>query len=1204
MNKLFQSHTSAKIVFSSGLFLVCFTSIVLIGWIAGIEVLTTLGVGTTSVKFNTALIFMIIGITSMLRSSIDLKERKKKLILSLIFLYISFASVIGLQYIFNTNFGIDELFFKDPQAGYSYPGRMAHVTTLYVILHGLANLLLFSRKRTIQFLAVSIFNTLTIFSLVAILGYILELPVFYSLTKYTNMAFVTSVFLGVSSVALSTAVETSLLRRLLFGENLGDAIMRKLMYVLITTIFASSTTAYWGVKYGWFTGMFALAWIGLFFFCVGVVTIFYTAKKLNIIDERRKSAEFELSQSNLDLERKIRIRTQALERSFIQIKRSEESLRSIVNTSPDAFLIINKAGEIKMINDQFTNLTGYTATEAEHLPMKTLWKLQGTVNCVDYLYEKIAANEKVTHVFNEALVYVKGGGEFWGELTFNHLRLNNEELVSISLRDITERKRNEAEMYTLTERLKGATHGTGVGVWDYDILNGKLFWDDNMYELHGVTKETFDTSYDTWERIVHKDDLEKAKNDLFAAFKSDTNLYSSEFRVVRPDGRIVYIRANASLQRDEKGQVIRMIGVNSDFTDKKLFELELVANFERNKIFITQLPTAVAMFDKEMRYLTASNKWYEDYGLQGMEIIGKTHYEVFPDLKDQWKQDHQLVLQGQTLHSDEDFFVREDGTLHWLTWDVRPWYTNTNEVGGVLMFTANITERKRVENLLKFSEERFRGAFESAVIGMAILDTDGNWIKVNSGLCLMLGYDEQEILSMTFKDILDPSDLQVSLALVKEMYDGEREDFQMEHRFIHKNGSEIWTVLAVTLVRDENNKPTQMIAQATDITEQKAAEQNLGKINAKLQGILDASSQVAIISCDLNGIITTFNRGAESLLQYSAEEMVGKCTPAVFHKTEEVEQRSKELSQQFGRPISGFETFSVFATMSDFDSREWTFVKRDGTEFPMILVLTAQRSGTGEPVGYIGVALDITARKQTEETRRQYTVLEAKSKELEQFAYAASHDLREPLLTIKNYVGVLMEDFKDCASPVADKYAQFIDRAVLRMEDLITGLLDYSRLSKVRQAQMVEVKDLLDEVKLDLANLIERNNVQLSIGDMPKLAAYPLELKLLFQNLIANAIKFNKKGEIPKIGISAEKRDSAWQFKVSDNGIGIAATDHLRIFDLFQRLHAKNEFEGTGIGLAQCKKIAEIHNGKIWVESTQGQGSDFYFTIQLSANEN
>ncbi|MEN9347090.1 MAG: hypothetical protein RLZZ77_601 [Bacteroidota bacterium] len=1178
----------------------CFS---LVGWICNIESFKSLIPGATSIKFNTALIFLLISIMMFLMWHDEWRKKYKRWIYGIALFYGLFTLISLSQYLFNANYGIDELFFKDRLAAVN-PGRIAVSTSFYILLHCAGVLLWLSDSQRNKRISAVLFNAILIMSTFGLLGYGLRVPVFYSLNKYTSMSLTASILLGISSFVLGAAVKHTELNKLIFGQGLGDKTMRRLMAVLLVTVVGTIYLGSSAMDCGFSSPHYTMVVMAIVFIGVGLTMSFITARQLNAIDEKRRIAEAEYSQVNFDLERKIRIRTQALERSFLQIKRSEESLRSIVNTSPDAFLMINRAGEIKMINDQFTRLTGYSAEEAENLPMKSLWKLQGTVNCVDYLYERIDEQKDITQVFDAALVFTKDGRAFWGELTFNHLRLDNENLVSISLRDITERRKNQEEMYTLTERLKEATQGTGIGIWDYDIQNNHLFWDDNMFLLHRVKPNEFKSTYENWETLVHPDDLKKAKEEVVEVLRSDARQYQSEFRVICPDGQIVYIRAKASVLRNAEGRVVRMIGVNSDITDKKKFEMELIANFERSKIFIEQLPTAVAMFDKDMRYLTASDQWYEDYGLRGQDIIGKSHYEIFPDLKEDWREEHKEVLLGKSLHSDEDFFVRPDGTVHWLTWDVRPWYTNDDEVGGVLMFTANITERKKVENLLKFSEERFRGAFEGAVIGMALVDTEGNWIKVNPSLCDMLGYTLDEMMVISFKQILHESDLQVSLALVNEMYAGLRNEFQMEHRFVHKNGDEIWTVLAVTLVRDENNRPTQMIAQATDITEQKMAERNLAQINTKLQGILDASSQVAIISCDVNGFITTFNKGAENLLEYTAEELQGKYTPEVFHKREEMEERGRQLSEIRGRKVEGFQIFTEFAQMGEFDSREWTYVKKDGTEFPVLLVLSAHRGLDGVPIGYIGVAMDITERKQTEETRRQFTVLEAKSKELEQFAYAASHDLREPLLTIKNYVAILMEEFKENASPVSEKYAQFISKAVMRMEELITGLLDYSRLSRVKQAQVVSVQTILEDVRLDLNSLIERNSVRLGIGEMPTVVAYPLELKLLFQNLISNAIKFTRPNTKPEIDISAQKTENGWLFRVSDNGIGISESDYVKIFDLFQRLHSKVDFDGTGIGLAQCKKIAEIHNGKIWVESKEGVGSDFYFTIQLKAYEN
>lgn len=244
-----------------------------------------------------------------------------------------------------------------------------------------------------------------------------------------------------------------------------------------------------------------------------------------------------------------------------------------------------------------------------------------------------------------------------------------------------------------------------------------------------------------------------------------------------------------------------------------------------------------------------------------------------------------------------------------------------------------------------------------------------------------------------------------------------------------------------------------------------------------------------------------------------------------------------------------------------------------------------------------GTVQDITEQKKAEEMAKKYAILEAKSQEMEQFAYIASHDLREPLLTIKNYTQLLAEENSSQLPADAANYLQRIVAAANRMDELTHGLLDYSRLSKVKELQPVDCRQIAEQALADLHSLITASQAQISYGPLPALKAYPLELRQLFQNLLTNAIKFKQPETAPLIHISAENVAGIWQFKFKDNGIGIAEADHQKIFDIFQRLHSRKEYPGNGIGLAHCKKIVELHHGTIWVESVPGQGAAFYFTI-------
>ncbi|WP_315821173.1 sensor histidine kinase [Paraflavitalea speifideaquila] len=229
--------------------------------------------------------------------------------------------------------------------------------------------------------------------------------------------------------------------------------------------------------------------------------------------------------------------------------------------------------------------------------------------------------------------------------------------------------------------------------------------------------------------------------------------------------------------------------------------------------------------------------------------------------------------------------------------------------------------------------------------------------------------------------------------------------------------------------------------------------------------------------------------------------------------------------------------------------------------------------------------------------------LERKNKELEQFAYVASHDLQEPLRTTSGFVEALRKQYKGMLDEHADRYLDYIAQSSDRMKVLIKDLLDYSRLGREKQFVQVNCKVMLTEVLADLATVIKESEAVIQVGDLPVINAYPTELKLLFQNLISNSIKFRIPGIPPVVRIDVQQRNGYWRFSIADNGIGIDPSHQDRIFIIFQRLHNRSDYEGSGIGLAHCKKIVEIHGGEIWVESSPGKGSTFFFTIAGHPNQ-
>jgi light-regulated signal transduction histidine kinase (bacteriophytochrome) len=269
---------------------------------------------------------------------------------------------------------------------------------------------------------------------------------------------------------------------------------------------------------------------------------------------------------------------------------------------------------------------------------------------------------------------------------------------------------------------------------------------------------------------------------------------------------------------------------------------------------------------------------------------------------------------------------------------------------------------------------------------------------------------------------------------------------------------------------------------------------------------------------------------------------------------------------------------------------------KTGSEFPVEISLSPLDTEEGMLVS--AAIRDITDRKRAERALAAYNDrLESKNRELQQFAYIASHDLQEPLRTVTNFVGLLESDYRGQLDEHADKCLGFISQAATRMSHLITGLLEYSRIGQNQDAVDIDCNELLQNVVDDLSSMITATSAELVAGDLPAIRGYRTELRQLLQNLVTNAIKFRCEGKAPRIEITAERLAGDWLFSVADNGIGIASEHLERIFVIFQRLHTRSEYEGTGIGLAHVKKIVELHGGRIWAESKPGHGTIFYFTI-------
>jgi len=351
------------------------------------------------------------------------------------------------------------------------------------------------------------------------------------------------------------------------------------------------------------------------------------------------------------------------------------------------------------------------------------------------------------------------------------------------------------------------------------------------------------------------------------------------------------------------------------------------------------------------------------------------------------------------------------------------------------------------------------------------------------------------------------------------------------------------------------------------------------------QSLFDASPD-AVIIVDIRGRIIMVSNKVEQLLGYPKEELYGR---KIGHL---VPDRYTEAFLEKRSELKNALRMEEMETIQEMIAR-----RKDGKEFPVEVSL---RPINIDGRNLISAAIRDVSRKKKMllELKNSLHTLEGKNKELEQFAYIASHDLQEPLHTINSFVQLLSQEFGSQLNEEAKKYLYFIEKASGRMSALIHDLLEYSRLGQKAEMNKVNSAEVLQDTLQNIESLIRESGAVIEAEALPVLEANETMLLLLFQNLISNAIKFRKKDRVPRIRIRARDEGAYWKFSFEDNGIGIEKEQADKIFVIFQRLHSRSDYEGTGIGLAQCRKIVELHGGRIWVESELGRGSTFYFTIR------
>lgn len=483
--------------------------------------------------------------------------------------------------------------------------------------------------------------------------------------------------------------------------------------------------------------------------------------------------------------------------------------------------------------------------------------------------------------------------------------------------------------------------------------------------------------------------------------------------------------------------------------------------------------------------------------------------------------------------------------------------------------------------------DELQGILDSIPAMIFYKDTENRFLRVNRAFADVMNLSKEELEGRSLFDIYPREQAEAYWQDDKEVMSSGEPKRNIIERMQTKKGDILWVKTDKILYRDEQGQIIGVIGFRLDITQSRIAEEALLRLSRAVE-----QSPATVIITDINGDIQYVNPKFCQLTGYSPEEAIGK-NPRFLKSNVQPPEVYKELWETI---INGREWRGEFCNK-----------KKDGTLYWEFASVSPIRDHNGKTVSYLAVKEDITARKLFEEQlkTRNFELeiirreLERSNRDLEQFAYVASHDLQEPLRMVISYTQLLQKKYIN----QLDKDAgDFINNAVnggVRMQALINDLLRYSRVnSKSKSFEQVQMSGVCADAVENLKVAIQESGAEIFYDSLPQVNGDPVQLTQLMQNFIGNAIKFCPKERTPKIHIRVEEHADEWVFSVQDNGIGIEPEFRDKIFEIFQRLHPKEEYPGTGIGLAICKKIVERYGGRIWVESEPGKGTTFYFTIK------
>ncbi len=424
--------------------------------------------------------------------------------------------------------------------------------------------------------------------------------------------------------------------------------------------------------------------------------------------------------------------------------------------------------------------------------------------------------------------------------------------------------KKEREFRRIQKHLLESQRLAHIGSWELDLTTNHLWWSEETFHIFEIDSEKFGESYESFLTLVHPEDRDLVSSAYVESVANHTP-YEIVHRLCFEDGRIKYVNEHCETFYDDSGKPIRSVGTVQDITKKQHIEEELSENKERLELFIKYAPAAIAMFDLQMRYIAVSHFWLVNYGLEDKDIIGQSHYDIFPEITQEWKNIHKRGMAGEVMREDNEQFKRADGTLHWMKREIRPWRKADGTIGGIVIFSEDMTERKQIEN-------RYRLMFEKTGTCIAVVEVNGTFSIVNQTFAELAESTIEALEGSSFSVLIEESDRTKIESDHKKRLNGEDAPDHYEFTFLSTKGKRGTAILYAALIQETR----QTIMSIIDITDRKNAEEALQNAYNLLTTIINtAPLRIFWKDTDLNylGCNTVFAKDAGKL---DSQEMIGK----------------------------------------------------------------------------------------------------------------------------------------------------------------------------------------------------------------------------------------------------------------------------------------------------------------------------------------